>query len=135
MKDYIIPTKVISTIKKIAPESEIHPLETAGFIRIAIGSIDIHKSPDKEPETHLKPSVTGKYFKGWKEGVGGILFNELKKNNPELFVMKNNTHNIEVLLKRISKDENDLFESKKLNHFVINDESYTIIKIISQGCR
>lgn len=101
------------------------------YNRFTIGSVGIIYILGNKPTLHVSEKYTQEYANLWRNDVGGILLNELKKDEPEIYEVK--TSSFKAILKQIQEDELEEFNEQGFNHVTVGDTHYTIIKAIKNN--
>ena len=130
MKTKLITSDIIKLVKsaiKEKPEVKKYILER--YNRFAIGNYIVTMIKGEKPVINMGDNQSTEYYKIWRDDIGGVLLNELRKEDPDLYEMK--TGSFKVLMKRISEGEYLDFVNKKMDHVMIGNFGYTIIKAVN----
>lgn len=103
------------------------------YSRITIGSVSIISINGEDPIMSITERYTKEYAELWKNDVGQVLMKELKRKNRKNI---NNLYELQsdkfkALIKLITDDELAEFKEKGLDHIKLDDNYYTIIKIVT----
>lgn len=111
-----------STIKKYILSS---------YERIKIGCVDVVYKSKCKPEMIVNEHFVTEYSSTWRSDVGQYLMIELKKDNPELFEIKD--RKFKALLKLISESDVERLKKDELQPIIIDGNAYLIIKVVSSN--
>ena len=130
MKTKLITSDIIKLVKSaIKDKPEVKKYILDKYTRLAIGDYVITMFKGEKPVINMGDNQSTDYYKIWREDIGGVLLKELRKEEPELYEIK--TNSFKVLLKRIAEEEYLEFVNKKLDHIMIGNFGYTIIKAVN----
>lgn len=130
MKTKLITSDIIKLVKSALKEKpEVKKYNLDRFNRFAIGNYVVTMIKGEKPVINIGDNQSTEYYKVWREDIGGVLLKELSKEDPELYEIK--TSSFKVLLKRIAEGEYLDFVNKKMDHIMIGNFGYTIIKAVN----
>ena len=120
-------------IAKVANDSKLastqmNPYTFPAYTNICIGAIHIVRGGN-ETYIYLSENVSKQYMNAWAKDVGKILSKDLRKKRDELY-FEMVTETYRVLLRKITEEELGEMTEKGLNHVLIGDFYYVIIKEI-----
>jgi hypothetical protein len=128
-KTKLITADIIKLVKSaLKGDHVIIKYDVGQFDKFMIGNYIVTIKKGEKPVINLGDNQSSEYFKIWREDVGGILLKELRKDDSDLFEMKSSK--FKVSLKKIREDEYLDFCNKKMDHVMIGNENYTIIKAV-----
>lgn len=128
MRKTLITNEMIKLVKDSIGNDEIKKIEFDGPKSFYIGRCRITRTIDGSIYLNLEEGYDREYGMLWKNDVGNILKNELKKKDPEIYELIDSR--FRALLKRISDEELEVFTQNKFAHVKIGDVYYTVIRII-----
>lgn len=129
MKIKLITKDIIKLVKSVIDDTIIKKYEFLNYNRFTIGNVVITMFNGDKPMLNIDESYTKEYEKIWRNDVGRIFYNELKKSDPEIYEII--SKNFKALLKKISEDEFNDFKERGFDHVQIGDSWYTIIKAVT----
>lgn len=128
-KTKLITADIIKLVKSaLKDDNVVTKYEVGQFDKFMIGNYIVTIKKGEKPVINLGDNQSSEYFKIWREDVGGILLKELRKDDPDLFELKSSK--FKVLLKKIQEGEYLDFCNKKMDHIMIGNDGYTIIKAV-----
>ncbi len=128
-KTKLITADIIKLVKSALKDNkDVTKYNFGQFDKFMIGNYIVTIRKGEKPIINLGDNQSSEYFKIWREDVGGVLTKELKKEDPELYELKTST--FKVLLKKINEGEYLEFCNKKMDHIMIGNDGYTIIKAV-----
>lgn len=128
-KTKLITADIIKLVKSaLKGDNVVTKYEVGQFDKFMIGNYIVTIKKGEKPVVNLGDNQSSEYFKIWREDVGGILLKELRKDDPDLFELKSSK--FKVLLKKIQEGEYLDFCNKKMDHIMIGNDGYTIIKAV-----
>ena len=128
-KTKLITADIIKLVKSaLKGDNVITKYNVGQFDKFMIGNYIVTIKKGEKPVINLGDNQSSEYFKIWREDVGGILLKELRKDEPDLFELKSSK--FKVLLKKIQEGEYLDFCNKKMDHIMIGNDGYTIIKAV-----
>ena len=124
---------MIKLVNSYAAKSTIQKIKFNQYRSFYIGRVSVSRDAEGQVVHYLGDGCDTRYFMIWKDDVGFILTREMKKKDPELYIMSNNR--FKAMLKRIDDSELASFTENGYNHVKIGDMNYTIIRIVKPGSR
>lgn len=104
------------------------PADIHNGFSIGIGKVRV-SNVGKDSYLYVSNDIGKEYMKEWKKDVGGVYASDCKKNNLSCYY-KFSYNGTDVLLRRISDEEIDDFESKGFVHVKLGDFNYMIVKVV-----
>lgn len=127
----LIKKDVINLIFSEIGNAKIDKLDLSKPFSVRIGNATVFKTVGNMPYIHIPDGVGKEYMSLWKNDVGKVLMNELKRDEPELYEIK--TRKFIALAKKIRHEEEPSFVEKGFLHIKVGDFYFTVIKVISTG--
>ena len=127
-KKSLITNEMINLVKSSIAEIEIEKVSFDEYRAFSVGRVTLTKEPGEKVYMYLDETFDNEYKSLWKADVGEVLRKEMRKESPELYILKDSK--FKALVKKIGDDEMDSFKENWFVHFKIGDNSYTIIRII-----
>lgn len=127
-KKSLITNDMINLVKSSLKEIEIEKVSFDEYRAFSVGKVTLTREPGKKVYMYLDEAFDVDYKVLWMNDVGEILRKEMRKDDPELYVLKDSK--FKALVKKISDDEIDSFKENGFVHLKFGDNMYTIIRII-----
>lgn len=104
------------------------PADIHNGFSVGIGKVRV-SNVGKDSYLYISNDVGKEYMKEWKKDIGGVYSSDCKKNNLSDYY-KFSYNDTDVLLRRISDEELNDFESKGFVHVKLGDFNYMIVKVV-----
>lgn len=128
MRKTLITNEMIRLVKDSVKNDELKKIVFDCPKAFYIGRCKITRDIEGKIYLNLEEGYDKEYGILWRNDVGNILKNELKKSDPEIYELID--PKFRALLKRISDDEFESYKENKFAHVKIGDTYYTIIRIV-----
>lgn len=127
-KESLITNDMINLVKDSLPNMAIEEVSFDRCRAFSVGRATISKDPDGSVHMYLDETFDSDYRNVWKEDVGEVLRKEMSRKEPELYIFTD--PKFKVLVKKIRDEEIESLSERNLVHFMLGDNSYTIIRIV-----
>lgn len=126
-KSSLISNDMIEMVQSEMFEGTLKKINFSNYISIYVGKVRMSKKGKNSPSLFIGDGISGSYLDMWKQDVGKILFQELKKDEPLVYVLK--TKRFSAILKLITDEEYESFKERELDHILFGDNRYTLIRV------
>lgn len=121
-------TKDMIKLVQSSVEPQITKWDFSNRSAFRIGRVLVTKTGNNRPILYLDQEYDQEYSKMWNDDVGRLFVKELKKQDPQIYEVRDSK--FKAIVRLADKDELESLKERGFLHVKLGDDYYTIIRVL-----